>query len=241
MVIGMQQWGLLSTETVNFQIPFDMVFCAFAITKNNVALTDAGATIPALSVSTATMYVNGLNGYWLVVGAKNKQQWGYIQQPKGTPESSYPLPTNFTTLYMTGCCANRGAWYLDTVSFSATLTTITISTANGNVAVGYILVGMQQWGYATATVTLPLNFENTNYAVALTKADTSSGGASEAWVAVTGKTVTNFTWVGQWTTHINWFAIGRQRIKRQRYRYRDHTTLFLLILYQHHKRQLHQY
>lgn len=49
-----------------------MVFCAFAITKNNVALTDAGATIPALSVSTATMYVNGLNGYWLVVGAKNK-------------------------------------------------------------------------------------------------------------------------------------------------------------------------
>ena len=105
----------------------------------------------------------------------------------------------------------------------------------------WIMIGIaQQWGYATTTVTLPLNFENTNYAVALTKADTSSGGAAEAWVAVTNKTVTNFTWRGQWTSHINWFAIGRQRIKRRRYHNRQHTTLFLQILLKHHKHQWHQ-
>ena len=57
-------------ETVDFQITFDMVFCAFAITKNNVALVDAGATVPSLSLATATMHVNGHNGYWIAVGAK---------------------------------------------------------------------------------------------------------------------------------------------------------------------------
>ena len=78
-----------------------MVFCAFAITKNNVALTDAGATIPALSVSTATMYVNGLNGYWLVVGAKNKQQWGYEQN-----NEIVTLLLPYTTAYIpVGCAA----------------------------------------------------------------------------------------------------------------------------------------
>ena len=66
-----------------------------------------------------------------------------------------------------------------------------------------------QWGEATSTVTLPIKFANMDYVVALTKADTSSGGAAEAWVAITGKTVTNFTWRGQWTNHINWLAIGQ--------------------------------
>lgn len=68
--------------------------------------------------------------------------WGAVHPEKGNNLATYPLPIPFTSLYMTGCCANKGAWYKDTVSFSANLTTITISTEQGNVATGYILIGM---------------------------------------------------------------------------------------------------
>lgn len=127
VAVGYQQWGLLFTETVNFQIPFDMVFCAFAITKNNVALTDAGATIPALSVSTATMYVNGFNGYWLVVGAKNKQQWG-TEPGVGTYE--YPVP--YTALCY-GVITNRQVQKSNnaTTAVNITLTEFTCSKTDG--------------------------------------------------------------------------------------------------------------
>ena len=40
----------------------------------------------------ATMYVNGLNGYWLVVGAKNKQQWGYLSRGGSYASNKFTLP-----------------------------------------------------------------------------------------------------------------------------------------------------
>ena len=67
--------------------------------------------------------------------------WGAVKPDKGNDLAKYALPISFTSLFMTGCCANKGAYYADTVSFSADLTTITISTENGNVATGYILIG----------------------------------------------------------------------------------------------------
>lgn len=90
---------------------------------------------------------------------------------------------------MTGCCANRGAWYKDTVSFSATLTTITISTAIGSVAVGYILLGMQQWGYThiqntTTTINLPISFTQGFTLVCVTSVTTRG-----SWAA--GKLINN--------------------------------------------------
>lgn len=148
-VICIQQWGLLSTETVNFQIPFDMVFCAFAITKNNVALTDAGATIPALSVSTATMYVNGFNGYWLVVGAKNKQQWGF--KAGNNAKWTYPLPLS-TLLYVDVSgdvnAPDESANYTkESFVTYADLTHLWFATDNANGDNRFLVIGtVQQWG-----------------------------------------------------------------------------------------------
>lgn len=175
-VAGVQQWGLLSTETVNFQIPFDMVFCAFAITKNNVALTDAGATIPALSVSTATMYVNGLNGYWLVVGAKNKQQWRMLEIEATEQNVLFPIP------FIQWCVAS-GSRVTGTGGNPTTLganaafhqiATLTHAAVFSVEAQEYYLfaAGVQQWGYYFESQSdadyryLPITY-TTHYCVAL--------------------------------------------------------------------------
>lgn len=107
---------------------------------------------------------------------------------------------------MTGCCANRGAWYLDTVSFSATLTTITISTANGNVAVGYILVGMQQWGYAgdSNLVTFPTAFNISCFSVLAIAASGVPQGAGN--ITNTGFTVKGYNGTG---FGAYWIAAGK--------------------------------
>lgn len=67
-----------------------------------------------------------------------------------------------------------------------------------------------QWGYkgSKGNVTFPIKFEEECYTPIAIKADTSLGGSSEAWVAVTGKTITYFSWSGQWSSHIYWIAMG---------------------------------
>ena len=161
------QWGTIGvaymSKSTKFIYPLtvqSVLYANYKSTTNGTWQTNYNnylwnVTNESMNV-TNTDNTGTVNVVALVIGIA--QQWGYIQQPNGTPESTYPLPTNFTTLYMTGCCANRGAWYKDTVGFSATLTTITISTATGNVAVGYILLGMQQWGSNLNSLTLPIAF-----------------------------------------------------------------------------------
>lgn len=192
-------------------------------------------------LQTGVTYEYSYTRNWIAIG---QQQWGYIQQPKGTPESSYPLPTNFTTLYMTGCCANRGAWYLDTVSFSATLTTITISTATGNVAVGYILVGMQQWGIAEtsgssaqAQVAFNIQFSTKAFSVIVTGTEDNDSTALNGLASTESFEASNVTCassVVNKNTTFYWYAIGRQQkhINSCHSHFRKFEMLCLLLLFQ---------
>ena len=114
---------------------------------------------------------------------------------------------------MTGCCANRGAWYQDTVSFSATLTTITISTATGNVAVGYILVGMQQWGYlarassGTSGTTIDLPYPVT-YAIGVISTSVGSGADITTSISINPADQTLAVARRPTSGNVAWFIIG---------------------------------
>lgn len=68
---------------------------------------------------------------------------------------------------------------------------------------------VEQGGRGSGTRTFLKPFANANYSIALTKADTSSGGAAEAWIAVINKTATSFDVRGQWTTTYEWYACGK--------------------------------
>lgn len=249
VVIGKQQWGYIEQiklEPISFLISLQSLFIVLAHSYGQAPIgtwtfhsiiKDAKITGFQLTAgqynSEAAAYL-GIGGYWLIIGTTS-QQWGY-QAVHGNAEQEFSLPIAFTNNpYTVAISTSNTGNHAACKGF--TLSTIILDagdSVNVDDNIGFIILGKQQWGYATTTITLPIVFNNTDYSVALTKADTSSGGAAEAWVAITNKTNDTVTWRGQWTSHINWFAIGRQQkhINSCYSHFRKFEMLCLLLLFQ---------
>lgn len=148
-----------------------------------------------------------------------KQQWRFAHPNDGYLAYNIPVNIVFCIEAIAETKTATGSWKVYSYDTEKARFQYSQNTVSASFPPDWplfmLIIGKQQWGYATTIVTLPIAFIGTDYSIALTKADTTSGGAAEAWVAVSSKTTTQITWRGQWTTHIYWLAIGQQQIKRQ--------------------------
>ena len=106
------------------------------------------------------MYVNGLNGYWLVVGAKNKQQWGYlsfsavvtaqkvITYQIALSEIALPVAIAIAESYGNdaGLAINNDC--MGNHYSSCEFNVISYGTQRC-VGIIFVVIGKQQWGYIT--------------------------------------------------------------------------------------------
>ena len=193
------------------------------VTASDYKLLLSDITINGFRVSKQNVSIKTI---WISLG---KQQWGY-EITFSSKTIIFPCPYAEIMPSVIGSSSGSSA------KLAINANSLISFNASNQAAqtIWWVSIGKQQWGYATTTITLPIVFNNTDYSVALTKADTSSGGAAEAWVAITNKTNDTVTWRGQWTSHINWFAIGRQQkhINSCYSHFRKFEMLCLLLLFQ---------
>ena len=126
------------------------------------------------------------NGSWgnpydyIVIGM---QQWGYESSFNGGDKLSFPISFSNTTYTITGSSWDSSQIYCPKFT-NKTTTQCTMHNGigyvsyNGNSALDWVAIGIQQWGYyeaaSTLTVTLPIAFTTTDYAITLspkTKSD----------------------------------------------------------------------
>lgn len=179
------------------------------------------------------------------------QQWGDIVNDTNT----FTVPFNdFCRIATTGSYSWGG---YDNIIRSVELTNFTATYDDANYPFLYIAIGKQQWGSKNVTgngsgtllttIKFPTAF-SACWAVTANLVVTNADYDVDKYVVIGGITTSQFKVTldaeaddTEKTFKTNWIAIGQQRIKRRRYHYRDHTTLFLQIVYRHHKYQWRHY
>ena len=260
IAVGMQQWGyitLASQGTATLPLPFSdtnyVITTGQQRTSNNGFVQITGRT--ANNVSFKFEWDSGQNKsghcWWITCG---KQQWGFRPMGSvGLQIIDLLLSTTTNLIAVSGQVSrtasdtngSQNILYVtstaDTVSFRVVNTE---NYAEEAMSFFWLLIAVvQQWGYSAFTygghkVTFPMPYTVQCYGVVSQNIKTTTQFIVCAIndVDLTGFWDSNGSDLGAY-----WFAIGRQRIKRRRYHYRDHTTLFLQIVYRHHKYQWRHY
>ena len=153
------------------------------------------------------MYVNGLNGYWLVVGAKNKQQWGY-----GTA-GTITYPIQFTEIAYTAFACDIAESNQTIVSVATNPPEINQIVVRPSAAqtITWLVIGKQQWGTADGTrgnFTTNLNVPYLNFYLPYASSTNTYG--TDIWT-VSARVETDLSKIGlssEGNFEIIWLAIG---------------------------------
>lgn len=257
IAIGQQQWGYThiqnTTTTINLPISFTQGFTLVCVTS--VTTRGSWAAGKLINNAQAAIGSRGADFYtaedvgWIASGMY-KQQWGYLSFSAVVTAQkviTYPIALSEIALPVAIAIAeNSGndaglAINNDCMGNHYSSCEFNVISYGTQRCVGiiFVVIGKQQWG------TYPGNHTLT-FAVAFTV----------PWVLVlngltgTAEDRLNTETTLQPNTNVlhnddppggYYIAIGQQQIKRRRYHYRDHTRLFLQIVYRHHKYQWHHY
>lgn len=234
--IGKQQWGVFQHiqgdiwYTINFPISFESAVYNVVCSPANYNY-DSSAQTPATwkkSETTISQFVCGSYGTSSAWGASwiayGKQQWGYVSCNYASNTQTDYFPIAFTTrcdaILLT---ATRNGTYAGLYDRFPSIISNTLTSflwgmyeQNGPGYATYIAIGKQQWGYVTSatggeTLTFPIAFSNSSYAIVGSAFDSSLIYCAK----FTNKNVANcimYNGIGHvsynGTSTLDWIAIG---------------------------------
>ena len=257
---GKQQWGYSPYNAEKGLVSIALQLSSseiISICSQQIArsATDKNGTQQVLFVSFDETSINfrvvnteaatdtAISFYWFGLF---KQQWGLTGNDPGDGGASAQLSIPITALIF-GQARTTSSEVLSSVFSVDVDNTSTLSIDSSNIqykgGYAYLIGCKQQWGCGQHNDNITFSMLYSEIPVTVMGAN-----AYAAYCGIKDNTLTVKGFTGQCCTYSSWspksfywLAIGQQQIKRQHYHYRYHTTLFLQIVYRHHKYQWRHY
>lgn len=245
-----QQWRMLEIQATVQNVDFPIAFTEWCVacgsrvtgTGGNPSTLGANAAFSELATLTHAIVfsVETQDYYLLAVGV---QQWGLFQT--ANKQYNAVLSLSYQDWYSPVIAVRQASTEMigyDNLQLNNF--DITLGMGDGSERSGaYLCFGKQQWGCGQHNDNITFSMLYSEIPVTVMGAN-----AYAAYCGIKDNTLTVKGFTGQCCTYSSWspksfywLAIGQQQIKRQHYHYRYHTTLFLQIVYRHHKYQWRHY